>query len=251
MHTSQSIEWYEQSFGEDYLLVYKHRNPLEAERFIQNAIKWLGLPSGSRVLDLCCGAGRHALVLAEAGYRVTGVDLSPVLLRKARENDPAGRVRWVESDMRDLPADGSFSQSFDGVVNLFTSFGYFEQDSEQLKVLYQIRDSLKPGGLFLIDVLNEAFTRKHLVPVSKRVEGGTVITENRSIENGFVTKQIAIEEAGRSDRGYTERVKLYSLQAMSDMITEAGLLLEAVYGDYDGAAYEPEQSPRMILRGRR
>lgn len=251
MERGMLMAWYERSFGEDYLLVYKHRNQREADRFVQRVMDWLRLPVGSRVLDLCCGAGRHALALAQAGYRVTGADLSPVLLQKAKEADAAGCVRWVETDMRALPEDGTFTEGFDAVVNLFTSFGYFETDGEQLDVLKQIRKALIPGGRFVIDVLNAGYIRDHLVPFSRREEDGAVITESRSIEQGFVVKDIVIEEPGSERRSYRERVKLYSPEAMEGLLKSAGLRLDAMRGSYDGEAYDERRSLRMILLGER
>lgn len=251
MSIGESIKWYEKSFGEDYLLVYKHRNQQEAKQVIQQVMRWLKLPLGSQVLDLCCGAGRHALTLAHAGYSVTGVDLSSVLLRKARESDPDGCVRWVEADMRALPKDARFSAQFDAVMNLFTSFGYFASDSEQLKVLQQIRRTLKPGGRFVVDVLNAGYIQDHLVPFSQRKEKGVIISERRQIQTGFVIKQIMVEEAGEEARTYMERVKLYSLKTMEGMLEEAGLVIDAVYGSYDGGVYDERRSPRMIILGHR
>lgn len=251
MSISETIKWYERSFGEDYLLVYKHRNQLEADRFVQNVIGWLKLAQGSRILDLCCGAGRHALALADAGYRVTGVDLSPVLLRKAKESDSDGCVRWVRADMLALPEDGTFTECFDAVVNLFTSFGYFETETEHLNVLKQIRRALKPGGRFVMDVLNAGYTQDHLVPFSRREENGVMISESRSIQNGFVIKEIVIEERGSRPRSYTERVKLYSPEAIKSMMEGAGLRVNAMRGSYDGDAYDQLSSPRMIMTGYR
>ncbi|MGZ7440039.1 class I SAM-dependent methyltransferase [Paenibacillus sp. TH7-28] len=128
MSIGETIKWYEKSFGEDYLLVYKHRNQQEADRFVQKVMDWLKLPPGSRILDLCCGAGRHALALADAGYRVTGADLSPVLLRKAKEADSGGCVRWVEADMRALPEDSTFTECF---VYPRSSRSFFQAERER------------------------------------------------------------------------------------------------------------------------
>ncbi|MDF2646602.1 MAG: SAM-dependent methyltransferase [Paenibacillus sp.] len=243
--------WYEESFGEDYLLVYKHRDIQGAAREVRKMIAWLKLSHHSHVLDLCCGMGRHALALAEAGYCVTGVDLSPVLLREARSADPYNRIRWVESDMRSLPYDETFSEGFDAVVNLFTSFGYFEDDNEQLKVLRQIRQALKIGGRFIIDYLNARYVTEHLVLHSERNEEGMHISETRSMQNGFVTKEIVVQGSGRPPRRYTERVKLYSLETMTGMLNEAGLIVDDVYGSYDEDSYDDRQSPRMIIVGHR
>lgn len=241
-------DWYEESFGEDYLIVYRHRDFGGARRETDKMIRWLGLPAGARVLDLCCGMGRHSLALADAGYEVTGVDLSETLLKEARGQAGAERVRWVRSDMRQLPLEGGF----DAVVNLFTSFGYFQEDEEQLKVLREIRRMLVPGGMFLIDFLNPAYVAARLVPHSERKDGGVRIDEKRRIEDGYVKKEITLtDEDGGTPRCYQERVKLYSLDRFREMIAEAGLTLEAVHGSYDEEAYSEADSPRMIMTGRR
>ncbi|WP_334076217.1 MULTISPECIES: class I SAM-dependent methyltransferase [Paenibacillus] len=243
-------EWFEESFGEDYLLVYKHRDVQGAKREVHKMIAWLGLPEGAKVLDLCCGMGRHSLALAESGYEVTGIDLSEVLLREARRNDPEGRVTWLQADMRKLPLPGGF----DAVVNLFSSFGYFEQDEEHVKVLREICRMLKPRGRFIIDFLNPSYTAAHLVPASQRVDDGQRIDEKRAIENGYVKKWITITNEtnpGEKPRHYLERIKMYSRETFEAMLTEAGLMLEQVHGGYEEELYDPERSSRMIMVGRR
>ncbi|MNJ39468.1 class I SAM-dependent methyltransferase [Paenibacillus fonticola] len=243
------VEWYERSFGEDYLLVYKHRDVQGAKREVHTMISWLGLSDGAKILDLCCGMGRHSMALVEAGYDVTGVDLSDVLLREARKNDPDGLVTWLKGDMRQLPLEGGF----DAVVNLFSSFGYFEQDAEHIKVLKEIRRVLKPGGKFIIDFLNPSYTMNHLVPRSERVDEGQHITEERSIQDGYVKKHITISniENGSSDepRYYLERIKLYNREDFSEMLKQSGLQLEHVYGGYGDISYDSATSPRMIMVG--
>ncbi|WP_379130724.1 class I SAM-dependent methyltransferase [Paenibacillus sp. sgz500958] len=239
-------EWYEDSFGEDYLIVYRHRDFGGARREVDKMIVWLNLPCGAKVLDLCCGMGRHSLVLAEAGYEVTGVDLSEPLLREARAQEGAGAVTWLRSDMRCLSLDGGF----DAVVNLFTSFGYFEEDEEQLKVLREIRRMLKPGGKFIIDFLNPGYVIRNLVPHSSREDSDNLIDEQRRIEDGYVKKDITLtSKADGTPRCYQERVKLYSLDAFRAMLAEAGLQLDMVHGNYDEDTYHEETSTRMIFVG--
>lgn len=239
-------EWYEKSFGEDYLIVYKHRDFGGARREVDQMIGWLNLPPGAKVLDLCCGMGRHSLALSEAGYEVTGIDLSESLLREARAQEGAERVTWLRSDMRELPLEGGF----DAVVNLFTSFGYFEEDEEQVKVLREIGRMLKPGGKFIIDFLNPAYVIRNLVPHSTREDGDNLIDETRRIEDGYVKKDIILtSKADGTPRQYHERVKLYTLEQFQIMIAKAGLQLEAVHGSYDEGPYHPETSTRMIFIG--
>ncbi|MEK3901261.1 class I SAM-dependent methyltransferase [Paenibacillus sp. FSL R7-0179] len=242
-------EWYEKCFGEDYLIVYRHRDFSGARHEVESMIQWLGLPRGAKVLDLCCGMGRHSLALSQAGYEVTGVDLSKVLLREARAQAGAEQVTWLQSDMRELPLAGGF----DAVVNLFTSFGYFEEDEEQIKVLKEICRMLKPGGRFIIDFLNPAYVIRHLVPHSVREDGDVRIDETRRIEEGYVKKDILLtSKAGSTPaRKCQERVKLYTLEDFRRMLDAAGLRLDTVHGGYDEEEYNAESSARMIFMGGR
>lgn len=241
-------EWYEKSFGSDYMVVYRHRDRENAEREVRNMAGWLALPPGAEVLDVGCGMGRHALSLADLGYRVTGLDLSETLLAEARAKDEGGRVEWVRGDMRRLPfADGRF----DVTVNLFTSFGYFTDERDNCAVLRELRRVLRPAGQFLIDYLNPVFVERNLVPHSERVdpETGWTIEERRRIEDGFVIKTITIRTED-GERHYEERVRLLGRDWFERALAEAGLELRKIYGGYDGQPYEQATSPRLILIGR-
>lgn len=240
-------DWYRKSFGDDYLLVYKHRDLEGAYDEVKRMIEWLELAPGASVLDLCCGMGRHSMALVDFGYTVTGVDLSDVLLEEARKLDAQHKVRFLQGDMREVPLDGTY----DAVVNLFTSFGYFEDDEENIKVLREMHRLLKPQGKFIIDFLNPEYVKSHLVPFSSRVEGGTTIEETRKIEDGFVRKSIVVKEQGTEERSYLEQVKLFSLEAFRDMLDRSGLEVDHVYGDYNASAYDRERSKRMIFVGHR
>jgi SAM-dependent methyltransferase len=237
--------WYQESFGTDYLIVYKHRDMQGAFHEVQKMMDWLKVPKGAEVLDLCCGIGRHSVALSEFGYKVTGVDLSDVLLNEAKRLDVNRQVEWHRGDMRKVPLDRQFT----AVVNLFTSFGYFDEDRENENVLHEIHRLLKPAGKFIIDYLNPTFVAAHLVAESDRCVNGTYIHEARSIEDGFVRKRITISEKGLPDRHYLEQVKLYDHASFLNLLNRTGLELNAVYGGYDGQAFEAENSPRMIFIG--
>lgn len=240
-------EWYRQSFGKDYLIVYKHRDFSGAQQEVRAMAGWLGLLPGARVLDLCCGMGRHSLALADMGYRVTGVDLSGVLLAEAKRHDPEGKVEWIQGDMRAVPHPGPF----DAVVNLFTSFGYFASDGENGAVLREIGRLLAPGGSFLIDFLNPGFVRKTLVPRSVRTVDGETIEESRRIEDGRVNKEIILRDPERGERRYRESVRLYEKEDFERLMAGTGLVIERIFGGYDGSAYEADSSARLILAGRK
>jgi ubiquinone/menaquinone biosynthesis C-methylase UbiE len=249
-------DWFTESFGEDYKVVYRHRNRENAEREIAAMMGWMNLQPGSAVLDIGCGMGRHAQALKSLGYEVTGLDLSEVLLTEARLNDPEESIVWVKGDMRHLPfGDGEF----EATVNWFTSFGYFDDFQDNVRVLEEIKRVLEQGGRYLIDFLNPAFLVRHLVPLSEKLDEptGLLITEKRAIENDFVVKNIEIrppaDEKGAigASRHYQECVRLIGLEQFKRMLAEAGLVLDNVYGDYDGSPYVADSSERLILLGRR
>ncbi|MBE1443523.1 class I SAM-dependent methyltransferase [Paenibacillus sp. OAS669] len=242
-------DWYRKSFGDDYLLVYKHRDMEGAYHEVKRMIEWLKLPQGSSVLDLCCGMGRHSMALRDFGYKVTGVDLSSVLLMEANKLNVNKEVRFLQGDMRNVP----LTETFDAVVNLFTSFGYFEHDEENERVLREIYRLLAPEskGKFIIDYMNPDYVKQHLVPFSSRMEGGITIEENRRIEDGFVKKTIVVRDSDAGERTYLEQVKLYGLEAFRELLDRSGLEVTHVYGDYHASEYDRNESKRMIFVGHR
>lgn len=237
--------WYYRSFGQDYLLIYKHRDLELAYQEVSRMIAWLELPQAAEILDLCCGMGRHALALADFGYRVTGLDLSEVLLTAARSLDTANKVHWIQGDMRRVP----LRHSYDAVVNLFTSFGYFRNDSENITVLKEMNRLLKPGGKWIIDYLNPTYIRNHLVPYSSRQTDGTLIEETRGIENDMVVKHIKLTTPDREIRTYREQVKLYEASDFEHMLANAKLQIDHIYGDTMQVPFSKNDSPRMIMVG--
>jgi len=249
-------DWFKKSFGDDYKIVYRHRSWENAAREISAMMAWINIHTCSSVLDVGCGMGRHALALQKLGYKVTGLDLSEVLLSDARSMDSEGNVDWVIGDMRCLPfAD----ETFEAAVNWFTSFGYFDDFEDNMQVLQEMKRVLKPEGRFLIDYLNPAFLVQNLVPESERVDEptGLRILEKRTIDEDFVVKKIEVKPSAAqvgihvASRNYVERVRLIGLEKFEEMLQEADLLLEKVYGDYDGSAYAADHSRRLILLGRR
>lgn len=231
-------EWFQDWFGEDYLRLYPHRDDAEAGRMVALLKASLPWRPGLRVLDVGCGAGRHTRALAEAGARVTGVDLSRALLARARQCTTA---TFARVDMRHLPVR---PRSMDLVVNLFTSFGYFSSDAEHADVLAAMIDAVRPGGWFVIDFLHPPAVTAALVPEADLVLGGTPVhVSKRLVEGGrVVEKTIAITDG----RTFTERVRLFAPEELAAMITAAGALVRCRFGDYEGGAIHAG-SPRAIL----
>lgn len=241
------MEWYERWFGEEYLLVYEHRDTVEAEREVETIRKVLGLEDGELVLDLCCGSGRHDIPLARLGYRVVGLDYSPELLRIAHASRPPDSryPLYVRADARDeVFGDGVF----DAVLNLFTSFGYFSDD-ENTGLIRSIGRVLKPGGRFYIDYLNPPRVLEGLVPESTKERNGVHVTERRRFvsDTKRVEKTITIVRDGRAE-DFHESVRLYDCGEIMAMLSGAGLRIDGVMGSIEGELYS-ETSPRMILFG--
>jgi SAM-dependent methyltransferase len=233
-------EWFEEWFGEEYLQLYPHRDDAEADRAVALIRRTVPFQPGWRVLDVACGAGRHARAFVEAGARCTGLDLSWTLLRLARQATNAPLVR---ADMRQLPIRPG---SMDLTVNLFTSFGYFERDTEHTAALKEMISTVRPGGWFVIDFLNPAAVRRRLVPEETLELAGSTIEVKRSVspDGRYVCKSI------RSPKGqrYTERVRLFEPDQMSSMLEAAGVTVRFRFGDYDAAPLTAE-SPRTIFLG--
>src|SRR5438105_14181408 len=236
---SHEADWFEEWFGEDYLHIYQHRDEPEAERASELIATNLAGRQIETVLELACGAGRHTKVLSERWWTV-GLDLSMALLKIARKESPD--APYVRADMRELPfAD----ESFDLVVNLFTSFGYFDDDREHARVLACVRAALRPGGTLVIDYLNASQVRKDLVPYDERVASGITIEQSRTItpDDRFVEKTIRLRERGRE---YIERVRLLTAADLERMLKAAGFEVIKRFGDYGGSGWS-EDSPRVIL----
>ena len=237
-------EWFQEWFGDVYLELYPHRDEAEAARAVA-LLQGQGVAkAGSRVLDLACGAGRHAVALAAAGASVTGLDLSLPLLRSGqRKRVPAALVR---GDIRHLPLR---TGAFDAVVNLFTSFGYFATDAEHATTLGEVARVLRPGGRFALDFLNAPAVRATLVPQDERTVSGKRIVQRRRLDDGgrTVTKDIQLIDDGRT---YQERVRLFERVELETMLKDAGLRVDGAFGDYDGGPHTSSSSRLLLLATR-
>lgn len=235
--------WYASWFGDDYLGLYPHRDEEEAGRGVALLLEVTGLAPGDPVLDLACGAGRHTRPLAERGLRVFGLDLSEVLLLRAKKADAGARL--LRADMRQIPFGANH---FAAVTSFFTSFGYFRSEDDDLRVLLEIRRVLRDGGHLLLDFLNAEQTRATLRPRDEGVvRGRSVVQERRIVDAGRrVEKTIRIEgKGGEPDRTYRERVRLYSPEELAALLARARLTPERWFGDYSGAP-PARGAPRVI-----
>lgn len=235
-------EWFTRWFGKEYLDLYPHRNDAEARAAVALIERAVDVTRMDRALDLACGTGRHTRVLCDAVWTV-GLDLSPALLDVARSESP--HVPYVRGDMRCLPFT---PRSFGLVVNLFTSFGYFEADEENRSVLAEVRRVIEPGGWFVLDYLNAFQVYSRLVPEDTRRVGPKLVTQRRRItpDGRFVEKYIS---STASTQTYLERVRLFGPADLRALLVDAGFAVEREFGNYAGAPLR-RGSQRVILVAR-
>jgi SAM-dependent methyltransferase len=246
------MAWYREWFGEEYLGLYSHRDEQEADVHVDFVERQLAEPRPRAVLDLACGAGRHTAALRRRGYRTLGVDLSLTMLAHAR-----GLPR-AAGDMRCLPFRAG---SFDWVLNFFTSFGYFEKERENFLVLEEIVRVLAPRGRFLIDIMNTAYTLRHLQPhevqyLDCRPPAGDDC-QAVEIERWYdaatkrINKRIRVRaQGGGVPRAFLESVRAYQPDEVTIGLHWAGLEVTGLYGNFQGEAYGSD-SERLILVGRK
>jgi len=234
---SPSGLWWERFYGEDYLRMYTPFLSAErTEEEVAGVIHLLNLPKGRTILDLCCGHGRHALPLAERGYQVTGLDLSERLLQQAeREARNRGiQIRWVQSDMRSIP----FPHEFHAVINIFTSFGYFSDEEENMQVLRQVHQTLKPGGFFLLETHYQPKVMRTYSPSGiVRYDDGLIVLEERYIDLFTSRNEVRITMLYPDGRRaeHQQSLRLYTLTELTHMLHNAGLEVQAYYGGLDGS----------------
>src|SRR5436305_1103544 len=240
--------WYETFFGDDYLRIYSPFLPAErTDKEVDNIISLLQLPPGSAILDLCCGYGRHAIPLAQHGYEMTGLDLSKKFLQLAQEDAEAKgvKIRWRCNHMKNIP----FEEAFDAVINIFTSFGYLEDEEEDLQVLQQVHKALKPEGFFLLDTVLQTRVIRSFAPHSIiHYNDGLIVLEERRIDlptsRNEVQMTILFPDGKRNE--YKQSMRIYTLTELIHMLTAAGLQTQAYYGGLDGSSLTMD-SRRLVI----
>jgi SAM-dependent methyltransferase len=248
---SRESEWWSSYFDEDYLREYEPLFNLERDRReVSRLIEVLGLPVDARVLDVPCGQGRHAHLLAEAGFRVDGVDLSPELLARARERGTGLMLEYHRGDMRELPE--GWTDRFDAVVNLFTSFGFFRDAKDDRRVLAEFARVLKPDGTLVWHGASRDGVMAHFLERDWwHTTDGTLHAQERSYDplSGILTVESRwFGPTGPGARDH--RIRLYTATRLAELCAEVGLIVEEAYDGWrDGPM--TRRSSEMLLVARK
>jgi SAM-dependent methyltransferase len=233
--------WYSSWFDTSYYhILYKERNYREAQIFMDNLTQYLNLPENANVLDLACGKGRHAIYLNQLGFNVLGADLSENSIAEASKNSTE-TLHFKVHDMRE-----PFEEKYDAIFNLFTSFGYFENDQDNLTTLKAIKESLSEYGFAVIDFMNVNQVLNTLVPEEIKTVEGIDFHIKRYLKDGHIYKEIDFEDQGQKFH-FTEKVKALTLSDFEQLMEEAGIYLLDIFGDYKLNKFHKTESERLIM----
>jgi len=235
--TTWYASWFDTPF---YHILYKDRDVFEAESFMQNLTSYLNIPEHGKILDLACGKGRHAKYLNSLGYNVTGIDLSEnsIAYAKQFENDS------LHFEVHDMCKP--YNKQFDAVFNLFTSFGYFDKEEDNLKTIKAIKEELNDYGFGVIDFMNSDYIIDNLVSEDTKTVDGISFLQKRRLENGFIIKDILFTANGK-EYNFQERVRAFSLNDFEKLFEQAGVYLLDIFGDYKLRKFDKKTSERLIM----
>jgi SAM-dependent methyltransferase len=236
------MSWFENWFDSPYYhTLYKNRDEREAQVFIDNLINYLQIQKGSKLIDIACGKGRHAKYFNQKGMDVVGIDLSPNSINTAKK-DESKSLQFSVHDM----CENYQEDTFDIVTNLFTSFGYFEDNTDEQKAINAMASNLKKEGLLIIDFMNAKKVIANLVLNEQKSIDGIQFDITRHVKNGYILKDICITD-GKEQQQFQEKVKAITLADYSEFITNAGLKIIDIFGNYKLENFDEKISDRLIL----
>lgn len=239
--TEITQQWYASWFDSPfYHILYKDRDYNEAEAFMYNLTNYLNIPEQGEILDLACGKGRHSLYLNSIGYNVTGVDLSENSIEYAKQFEN----ETLHFEVHDMCKP--YNKQFDAVFNLFTSFGYFDKDIDNLNTIKAIQADLNASGFGVIDFMNTEFVIDTLVAEDVKTVDGIDFLQKRRVEDGYIIKDISFTSKGEHYE-FQERVRAFTLADFEALFEQAGVYLLDVFGDYKLNKFYKKSSERLIL----
>ena len=234
-------EWFVNWFDTPYYhLLYDHRDENEAKYFMKNLISFLHLKKGDKILDLPCGKGRHSLFLNTQGFDVVGSDLSVNSIQAAKKFENK-TLKFTTHGMRD-PLLGKYNAIF----NLFTSFGYFDDEESNITVLKNFKNAIDRNGFIVIDFLNISKVINDLINKQEITKNGITFQINKYVKNNFLMKEIYFE-ADQKEHHFSEKLQCLDLSTMENFAKMAGLKISHTFGNYNLDTFDKEVSDRLIL----
>jgi len=229
------MDWFDSDY---YHILYKHRDYNEARNFIDNIIEYLDLKKGSKILDLACGIGRHSIYLDKIGFKVVGTDKSPNNIKKAKASQNQS-LNFLQMEMID-----NTNHKYDGIFNLFTSFGYVNHDYN-LKTVKNIERQLKDNGTVVVDFMNTLFVKNNLVIEETKVINDLSFKIKRRSDGKFIYKEIKFND--KKDYFFHEKVMDLSLNDFESYLKRYNLRIIKTFGDYNLNDFDIKNSERLIM----
>jgi len=206
----------------------------------------LELPVGARILDVPCGQGRHAHLLAEAGYDVDGLDYSRDLLDIARKRGTGPTLRYTQGDMRTLPS--RWTGRFDAALNLFTSFGFFAHPADDVRVIREFARVLKPGGLLLWEGGSRDGVMARFLARDWWTSDKTLFAQEREFDplSGLLTVR-STWSRGKQQGTREHSIRLYTASALAQIFSDNGLVIERAYDGFSEKPLRRTSSEMMLI----
>ncbi len=240
----KQTDWFQSWFNTKYYhILYKNRDFEEAQRFIEALLTFLSPASNARFMDLACGKGRHSKYLNSKGFNVVGTDLSEASILDAKK-DENETLQFVVNDMRN-EIEG---YQFDFILNLFTSFGYFDSKAEDQKVIQSAANMMRKDGKLVIDFINIEKAIANLCPYEIKTIDGIDFQIKKFMEEGFIKKEINFTDNDSGQKyNFLEKVKVLYQDDFEVLLQKSNLKVEHVFGDYELNAFDPQTSDRLIF----
>ncbi|WP_066217915.1 class I SAM-dependent methyltransferase [Formosa haliotis] len=235
--TTWYVSWFDTPF---YHTLYKDRDDREAQLFMDNLTQYLNISETGKILDLACGKGRHSIYLNSLGYNVVGADLSENSINFAKqfENET---LKFKVHDMCK-----PFPDTFDAVFNLFTSFGYFDDEEDNLNTIKAIKSDLNEYGIGVIDFMNTDYVIANLVPEETKQVDDITFHLKRFVKDNYIIKDISFTLQGE-DYNFQERVKAFTLKDFEALFEAAEVNLLEVFGNYKLQKFDAKTSDRLVM----
>ena len=236
------MEWFEQWFNSEYYhILYKNRNYDEAEFFLKKLTNLKYFTKSKKIIDVACGKGRHSIFLNKIGFNVTGIDLSKNSINQAKKYKKK-KLKFDVADMRLTYRQ----QEYDIAINLFTSFGYFEKDEDDEKVLTAMYNNLKDDGILVIDFINIYKALSNLKVKEIKTINNIKFHITKNSDENFLYKKIAFHDQNKHYK-FIEKIKIITSAKFKKLLSHAGFEIIEKFGNYSLKKFDIKESERLII----